>query len=130
MRRAANIVFACIIAGLDGSTTITAWLISVDEYSGVDPLNTFGFILFFGAGFAVIPAILVIAISEIFKLGAWWIFVLSGPLTICILFLPFAPYASLEGYLPWLTATALTGATYWLLAWRIFPPSTVEIAAK
>ncbi|MCD1623039.1 hypothetical protein [Citromicrobium bathyomarinum] len=119
-----TIIGACLTAGVVGAFGMAVWLAFVDQHSMAALPNLFALMYFFGVLFAIPGAAIVIAASEFWKFGRWWFFVLAGPLVLFLITLLLNPSMnfSVDGLWPWIAATAMTGATYWLIAWRLYPP--------
>ncbi|WP_226663167.1 hypothetical protein [Alteriqipengyuania lutimaris] len=101
---------------------MAVWLAYVDQHAITALPNLFFFMFSFGLVFALPAAAIVIGISELRKLSNWWLFVLAGPLAFFVVTVPGSTSSSFSGSWPWILATALTGAIYWLIAWHLYPP--------
>lgn len=130
----ARIVGGFILASIAaGGVVVAAWGpmggAFEEAWTAVDFIGSAVFLAIFIGGFAAVPALVAMAVAEVFRITSPYYFVLSGGVVAMLPGLPFAfdpatetPAAAVASGVPFLTLLAaagfVAGVVYWLVAGR------------
>jgi len=127
--RLLTVLGAYVAAALAGMISFVGYLTAADGWLGdftvIVAMGAFAF-GFAGAAPIALPVILT---TELRESGPWWVFTGAGVIAGLLIASLFGPDAELAPFLLGAACCALAGFTYWLIAWRLYPPKAITNGA-